>query len=368
MTARAELSALARRGMESVPVYAGDAAPCAVDLSDNTNLWGTPPASLRALQSADASVLARYPATYAGSLRDALLEYVGLAGVDRADVVTGCGSDDVLDSVMRAFAEPGERIAFSSPTFSMIPTFARLNGLTPTPIPFAAKFEIDVEQLVDARAKLTYMCAPNNPTGTHVARSAVEYIVRNAAGLIVIDEAYAEFAPEVFVDLCAASDRVLVTRTFSKAFGMAGLRLGYGIGGRDLVRLVTRARGPYKVNAFAERAARAALTPGADGRDWVRARAVDAVESRTRLVEAVASRGLPALPSAANFILIPTRRARQLASDLAARGVRVRVITGMPMEPRELADCEGLGLRIGVGPWAAMQAFLDALDEVLACA
>ncbi len=368
MTTRVELSALARRGMESIPVYIGDATPCAVDLSDNTNLWGAPPAVLRALRSADVSVVARYPATYAGSLRDALLEHVGLSGADGIDVVTGCGSDDVLDSAMRAFAQPGECIAFSSPTFSMIPTFAQLNGLTPTPVPFAPGFELDAERLVDARAKLTYVCAPNNPTGTHVARSAIDYIVQNAAGVIVIDEAYAEFAPEVFVDLCTASDRVLVTRTFSKAFGMAGLRLGYGIGDRNLVRLVTRARGPYKVNALAERAARAALTAGTEGRDWVLERAAEAVENRLRLVDAVNRRGLTALPSAANFILIPTRRARQLASGLATRGVRVRVITGMPAEPRELADCEGVGLRVGVGPWPAMQTFLNALDEVVACA
>src|SRR5258708_25806831 len=166
VTTRIELSELARRGMESVPVYIGDATPCAVDLSDNTNLWGAPPAVLRALHSADVSVLARYPATYAGSLRDALLEHVGLSGADGTDVVTGCGSDDVLDSAMRAFAQPGECIAFSSPTFSMIPTFAPLNGLTPPPLPFAPRFELDPERLVDPRAKLPYVCAPTNPPGT----------------------------------------------------------------------------------------------------------------------------------------------------------------------------------------------------------
>src|SRR5260221_14500793 len=104
---RVELSALARRGVESIPVYIGDATPCAVDLRDNTNLWGAPPAVLRALRSADVSVVGRYPATYAGSLRAAPLGHVGLSGADGIDVVTGWGSYDVLDAAMRAFAQPG---------------------------------------------------------------------------------------------------------------------------------------------------------------------------------------------------------------------------------------------------------------------
>jgi len=126
--------------------------------------------------------------------------------------------------------------------------------------------DIDAERLVDARAAITYLCTPNNPTATAATRAAVEHVVEHATGVVIIDEAYGEFAPERFADLVSAHERVLITRTFSKAFGLAGLRVGFGFGSRDLTRLVARARGPYKVNAMAERAVRAALGAEEGGR------------------------------------------------------------------------------------------------------
>ena len=354
---------MARSDIRALPLYAPDLAECAVDVSDNTNLWGMPPAARRALAEAPVSASTRYPSLYGAPLREAVLGYLGLRGAPSLAVVTGCGSDDVIDSTMRAFGAPGDRVAYSAPSFSMIPTFARLNGLEPVTIPLTATFDVDAERLVDLNAKITYLCTPNNPTGTVLSRGAVEYVVAHARGVVLLDEAYAEFAPETFVDLVRQSERLIVTRTFSKAFGLAGLRVGYGVGSADLVSLVERARGPYKVNAFAERAVLAALTPTDDALGWVHAHAVLAVENRERMQVALREIGLAALPSAANFLFVPTSRARLLASALRKRGVLVRALTGLPTALAPLAAADGAALRIGIGPWEMMQTVLEALTE-----
>jgi len=356
---------LARDGVTTLPLYSTEAAHCAVDLSDNTNLWGSPPAALAALRLPGSDNVARYPSLYSEPLRNQLLEYVGLTNDSTFDTITGCGSDDVLDATMRAFSANNASIAYSSPTFSIIPVLARLNGLTPHSIPFTGEMDIDAERLVDARAAITYLCTPNNPTATAASRAAVEFVVRHATGVVLIDEAYAEFAPDRFIDLVSERDNVLVARTFSKAFGLAGLRVGYGVGARELTRLVARARGPYKVNAMAERAVRASLQDIDGGIGWVRARAQDVIANRAQLAEALTARGLDVLPSAANFVFVPTRNATTISRGLVERGVLVRVMSGIPEEPDALASSGGTGLRIGVGPWEMMQRFLEALDAVL---
>src|SRR5215207_907557 len=315
--------ALARAEVRALPLYDPDASPCVVDVSDNVNLWGSPPAALRALNDGHAALVQHYPSLYSPSLRDAVLAYLGLSRATGIGVVTGCGSDDVLDSALRAFGEAGDEIVFTAPTFPMIPIFARLNGLVPVALPMGAHYEVDLERLVDQRAKITYLCTPNNPTSTAVSREAVEYVVEHASGLVVLDEAYAEFAPETFTMLAARSERLLVTRTFSKAFGLAGLRVGYGVGSSSVVHLVTRARGPYKVNALAEAAAIAALAVRADAVGWVAEHVALVATLRERVTVALRRLGLEPAPAAGNFVFVPTSRAQSLARTMRRRGVLV---------------------------------------------
>ncbi|MDB4884781.1 MAG: aspartate aminotransferase [Gemmatimonadetes bacterium] len=358
------IAALARDEVRALPLYAPDMTPCAIDVSDNTNLWGAPPAALRVLADVPAESVARYPSLYSTPLRESILRYLGLGGAPGVGVVTGCGSDDVLDSTMRAFGRAGARLAYSAPTFSMIPVFARLNGMEPVSIPLTAAFDVDAERLVACDAAVTYLCTPNNPTATPLSRAAVEYVAAHARGVVVIDEAYAEFSPDTFQELAARHERVLVVRTFSKAFGLAGLRVGYGVAGRELAGLVERARGPYKVNSLAERAVLASLDEGDDALGWVRAHAALAVELRERLVVELRALGFEPLPSVANFVCVPTPRAQLLASRLRERGVLVRALSGLSSDVPALAASNGMALRIGVGPWAVMQQLLDTLDMV----
>ena len=365
--ARNETTPQPRAAVRELPLYAPDVAACTVDVSENVNLWGSPPASLRALTSAAAARVNRYPSLYSTTLRDAVLTYLGLSSTNGIGLVTGCGSDDVLDAAIRAFGEPGDEVAFVAPTFVMIPIFTRLNGLVPAIVPMGPDYEIDPQRLVDRRAKITYLCTPNNPTSTAMSREAVEYVVERAAGLVVLDEAYAEFAPDVFTSLVARSERLLVTRTFSKAFGLAGLRVGYAVGSTAIVDAVTRARGPYKVNAFAETAAVAALADGPDALGWVIGHAALAVTIRERLASALRELGLEPAPSAGNFLFVPTSRASEIAREMRARGVLVRAMSGLPQDVFALKASGGHALRIGVGPWESMERLLDALREALAC-
>ena len=357
---------LAREAVAALPHFGSEPPDCAIDLGDNTNLWGAPPAALRVLRESPSDALSRYPSLYSEPLHAAMLRYVGLEGAAGVGIVTGCGSDDVLDSTMRAFGAPGDRIAFSSPTFSMIPVLARLNGLEPVTIPLAHSYDVDAERLVDLDAKITYLCAPNNPTGTCVSRAAVEYVVSNARGIVLLDEAYAEFAPEVFCDLVARNERLIVARTFSKAFGLAGLRVGYGVGARSVTRLVERARGPYKVGRLAERAVLSVLDDTPDGVQWVRAHAALAIVNRERLSGALRQLGLEALPSGANFVLVAHARAHESARLLRASGVVVRSFGELPAEIPAFARSGGTALRIGVGPWEMMEPLLDRLGTLLA--
>lgn len=352
----------ARQSYASIELYAPDRRPCAIDVSDNTNLWGAPPSAASVFAQAASASVTRYPELYAGSLKSAIAEY---AGVTIDQVVTGCGSDDVIDSTLRAFAEPGDVIAMPDPSFSAIPIFARMNALAPILVPLTRSYDVDVERMLDARAKITYLCSPNNPTGAALSRAAIETIVDRASGLVMVDEAYAEFAGASTADLVSASERVLITRTMSKAFGLAGLRIGYAIGAPALVREVEKSRGPYKVNAIAERVALSVLR---NDMAWVREHVEIVIDNRTRFIGALRELGLDPLPSQANFVLVPVPDAARVAGEMRARGIAVRPFERLSAaEGTALASSGGDALRITIGPWEVMSRVLGVVREVVAC-
>lgn len=341
------VAALARGSYRDIALYSAPSGPFSVDLSDNTNLWGAPPAALRALAAVGATDVTRYPAAYEPALATALADYVGVS----ADMIAcGCGSDDVLDSAIRAFAEPGETLCLPDPSFTMIPAFARANGLSPLSIPLTRSFDVDVDAMLETGARITYLCSPNNPTGGPLPRRVVEQIVESSRGLVIIDQAYAEFGGDNYIDLASRGRPVLVTRTMSKAFGLAGLRVGYGIGSPDLIGEVLKARGPYKVSALGERAAIAVLE---SDRRWVADQVNEAIGNRSRFRAELAKRGMASLESSANFVLVPVADCAAVSRRLERAGVRVRALPGLA----------GIGdsIRIAIGPWKMMQRCLDAL-------
>jgi histidinol-phosphate aminotransferase len=325
-----------RRSYESIPRYTPDLSPCRVDLSDNTNAWGTPPAALDAIALSRSA--ARYPTPYGEDLKAALATYTGMP---TEMIATGCGSDDILDCAMRAFAEPRERFVYPVPTFVMGPVFAQLNGLTPVATPLAE---------LPGAGRIVYLCSPNNPTGALTSRSQVESLLRACTPeqVVIIDEAYVEYVGASVIDLIHRHDRLVVTRTLSKAFGLAGLRVGYALAQPALIHELEKARGPYKVSSIAEAAAVAALT---DGLEWVKAHVRIALRMRQLLVRELRQRELEPLPSAANFLFVPMPNAVALARRMRELGVAVRGFESPS------------GFRINVAPWEMLEDALATLDQ-----
>ena len=350
---------IGRESYRAIELYAPDRAPCRVDLSDNTNCWGIAPAVEEAIREASIPTVTRYPNLYAASLKEALGHYLGVSH-DR--IVTGCGSDDILDSAIRAFAEPGDVIVSPDPSFAMIPIFARMNGLRSVAVPLTAAYDIDADAMLATDARIIYLCSPNNPTGAALTRAEVERVVERARGVVILDEAYAEFASVDLSRIALDSDRVLVARTMSKAFGLAGLRIGYATGAPALVGEVEKSRGPYKVSAIAERAALAAL---GDGLEWARQHIAEAKEARTRLTAELERRGLAPIRSEANFVLVPIPDANARARHMRSLGVAVRPFERLPTISDPLRESGGSALRISVGPWDMVEAALAALDAAM---
>jgi histidinol-phosphate aminotransferase len=342
---------LARDGFNAIPRYASG-TDVAIDLSDNTNAWGTPPAAAAVLRDAAGTGAARYPDLYGASLKRTV---AARAGISPECVVTGNGSDDVLDCTIRAFAAPGDTVAHPDPTFVMLPVFSRINGIQPVPVPLTADYAMDADALLATGARIIYLCTPNNPTGTATSADAVRKVIAHATGLVIVDEAYAEFTgvPGLLAE-APSLERVLVCRTFSKAYGLAGLRVGYGTATPAIVETIERSRGPYKLSTFAERAAVAAMT---DDAEWVADRAAEAVTNRTRLADELRRLGFKPLPSAANFLLVPTPKAVALAEWLRNDGIGIRAFRGLP----------GIGdaFRITAAPWPIMERALTSLKAGL---
>jgi len=335
----------------TLTTYDPGRVPCRVDLSDNTNLFGAPPSAVNALNSIESRGITRYPDVYAQSLKRAL---AAINNVGPENITTGCGSDDVIDSAFRAFCDEDASIACTTPTFGMIPSFASMNSARLIEVPLGQDFDLNVGPLIDASAAVTYLCRPNNPTGTQFGRTAVERIAGQCRGVLLIDEAYADFADDNMAAFAAHSDRTVVLRTLSKAWGLAGLRIGYAIGPAALIAEIEKSRGPYKVSAAAEQTALAVLSR--DG-GWVRERIADVRANRARLRTTLERQGVRVLDSAANFLLIACDGpASAWNHALRAQGVGVR----------PFPDMAGRGdfLRVTIGPWEMMQQFLDAFDQV----
>ncbi|MFP3947402.1 MAG: pyridoxal phosphate-dependent aminotransferase [Longimicrobiales bacterium] len=335
--------------------YAPDRRPVAVDLSDNTNRWGPHPAALAVFRNASPESLTRYPSVYADTLKSAVAERWDVPG---ECVATGCGSDDLLDSTFRAVSAGGGAVAYMDPTFSMIPIFSRMNGLESVAVPWS-EAEEDPDRLVATGAAAVYVCAPNNPTGL-VPRSGWLEGLLDAVGpegpVVVLDEAYAEFADESRITTAPDTRRLLVLRTLSKAFGLAGLRIGYAVGPADVVAEVEKSRGPYKVGRIDEEAAVQALRASGE---WIDGIVRQTRDNRTRLIGELDDRQLRPLPSQGNFVFLPVapRTTAEVTKGLRDRGVAVRPFPDVP----ELGD----GVRVTIGPWEMMERFLNALDEVI---
>lgn len=352
MTTPTHIDRLPRETYATLKPYVPLMTPVEVELSENTNQWGAPPAAVEALKACDATALFNYPSQPISPLLAQLAEYIGTN--DPNTIVLGCGSDDILDCSMRAFAEPGDVMAYSDPTFSMSAYFGRTNGLTPVGVPVLPDWNVDVDGLLATKARIIYLCAPNNPTGTPIPETSVRRLLDESDGIVIVDEAYAEFANSSWAKCAPQEERLVVFRTMSKAFGLGGLRIGYAVGRPELLLEIDKASGPFKVNSIAERVASATLK---NGLPWVQARVKDAQAARTALHASLTSLGLKPLPSESNYLMVAVPNALGIAAHMRENGIAVRAFSNLAVI--------GDALRITVGPEHMMQRCVAALSAAL---
>ncbi len=328
----------------------------AVKLASNENPLGPSP---RAIEAA-ARVLTdshRYPDGAAYDLRAKLAKK---HGVGMNEILLGAGSNELLDLLARVFCTHESHIVFAEPAFVVYRIAALACGVPFTAVPLTPELRHDLPAMAAAvtpQTRLMYVANPNNPTGTHVNRAAVEKLLREVPPevIIVMDEAYLEYAdaPDYpdSLQLRSLRERLVVLRTFSKIYGLAALRVGYAVGPRQLIDYMNRVRAPFNVSTLAQAAAVAAL----DDQEHVSAaRSLNAKERR-RVSEALIAKGLKVAPSQANFVLVDVGRpARPVYDALLKRGVIVRPFAALPTS-----------LRVTLGTERENDRFLSALGEVL---
>ncbi len=332
----------ARAALDAIPVYVPGrsaevvAAEHGIDdvvkLASNEAPFGPLPAARAAIADAVAG-LNRYPDDRSAALTDALATVLR---VDPTQVLLGAGSVDLCRAACAATLDPGDEIVFAWPSFEMYPILALHMDATAVRVPLVdQRHDLDaMARAVTDRTRLVFVCNPNNPTSTAVDRRALDAFldaVRDDC-LVVLDEAYFEFVTDPDVpdglDLLAGHDNIVVLRTFSKAYGLAALRVGYAIGHPDVIAVLRKVAMPFRVNALAQVAALASL--GADAQAEMRARVAEVCTERDRLTDALAALGLPVPISQANFLWLDVPdEAAALGSLSEQRGVVLRVFPGV---------------------------------------
>ena len=298
----------------------------------------------------------RYPDREATELRAAVAD---LHGVDPAQVFCANGSNEVLQAVCLAYGGPGRAVVTFEPTYALHAHIAHLTGTAVHEYPRRSDFSLDPDVVADAlagdRPAITFLCSPNNPTGMAEDPATVRTVLAAAAGLVVVDEAYGQFADWSAVDLIDDDVPLVVTRTFSKTWSLAALRLGYLIGPAPVVAMLQRVSLPYHLDAAKQLAGTLAVRYRGEMADRVSA----LVRERQRLLAALGCLPVTTWPSQANFILFrPAHRpGAEVWQDLVERSVLVRDTSSWP----------GLGgsLRVTVGTPEENTRFLTALTEVL---
>lgn len=310
-----------------------------VKLASNESPYGPSPKALAAAHEA-LEESHRYPDGASFALRAKLSDRLDVGG---EHLVFGCGADELLELLAKTLLGPGDECVFAWPSFAMYPIVAKGMGATPVTVPLDADYTHDLDAIraaITPATKLVFVCNPNNPTGTSVRSEAFEAFMQAVPDdvVIAIDEAYVDFArPEGFPDSLAWVRKrpgTIVLRTFSKTYGIAGLRIGYGVADAELASYLERARHPFNVSRVAEAAALGAL----DDEEF-RARVTrENAEGRETLTRELSALGLRVWPSDANFVLV------EIGGEAYERLLREGVIV-RPMKGFGLEDC----VRISVG-------------------
>jgi histidinol-phosphate aminotransferase len=310
-----------------------------IKLNTNENPYPPSPKVLEALKVAATNDLRLYPDPEATALRDKAAQ---IYGVTPQQVLAGNGSDDLLSMLFRACVDAGSvgQVAYPVPTYSLYDTLVAIQGAEPARVPFPADFALPIAELLATSARLTIICNPNSPSGTLTPLSAILDFARRATGLVVVDEAYVDFAGETSLSLLGDCPNLVVLRTFSKSFSLAGMRVGLAFGSADVMRELHKVKDSYNLDRLSLAAATAAL----DDCDWMRANVARVCAAREQLLGDLRGLGFRVLSSQANFVFARPETtgpsAAELYQKLKEAGILVRYFPTPALRD---------GLRITVG-------------------
>ena len=352
------IRALVRDDIAALAPYDPNFTPCAINLSANENTYGMPSEVRAEVDAAVAAVATnRYPDPMSNELRDQIAAWHGLR---RENVCVGNGGDELLFNFFLAFGGPGKRLVDCPPTFTVYDIYSRMLGTDVLRVwrdPDTYELDLDALLPAAAQADMVIVTSPNNPTGNVIAPKDAARLCDACPGMVMIDEAYAEFAGEgcSCEGLLATHDNLVILHTFSKAFCLAGVRMGYVLAAPDVIEVLGAVRQPYTVDVFAQAAAQVVTAR----RDAFQPTIDLIVSERARLAEALAAiDGVRVWPSEGNFLLVRAPRAGEVRALLRdEHSILVRDFSQAP----GLADC----LRITVGTPEENDALIAAMKATV---
>lgn len=346
-----------RPGLLALPTYSVDEMEYDIKLDANESPMNLPPlVQEKVINRLTFLPFNRYPEMGMTGLREQIAQSFNLSV---SNVLIGSGSSEILLALCHALGGDGNSIVYPVPSFSMYGIYIKMADSTPIPVALnTADFSVDRDKMVKAAkasgASLVMLCNPNNPTGTAMPLEDIEYILGEVDCPVAVDEAYYEFYGKSAIGLLDKYKNLIVTRTFSKAYGLAAARVGYMLASADLIEAVGKVMMPYHVNALSLAAAevvyqmRDEFTPG------IR----QSITERTRMAEAFKElSGITVYPSQANFLLIKTVKAKKLSAFFSERGIGIRDFSSSA----ELTNC----LRISIGTPVENDVLLKTVKDFL---
>lgn len=352
MAARSTIPDFVRPAIRAIEGYTPGEQPQDrryIKLNTNENPYPPSPGVLDAVRACATDALRLYPDPMADALRDRAAQVYGFR---RDEILAGNGSDDLLAIIVRACIDPGDRVVYPHPTYSLYDTLVTIGGGSAVHIPFGPDFALPAG-LAEAGGRVTFLCNPNSPSGTAIPLAQIEDLSRRVSGLLVVDEAYVDFADASALPLVHHLPNVVVLRTFSKSFSLAGLRIGLAFGPAPIMAELAKVKDSYNLTRVSIAAAVAALEDYA----WMEAAAARVRATRTRLVDGLRALGFVVPDSQANFVLARRagRNQQSLYEALKARGILIRYFA-----TPELSDA----VRITVGTDDEVDTLLAALREL----
>jgi histidinol-phosphate aminotransferase len=298
----------------------------------------------------------RYPDPQQSTVKSVL---AAQNGVEKNQILLGNGSDEVLDLLFRAFCEPKiDNVITLPPTYGMYSVLANLNAIENREVLLSTDFQPQLNEImkvVDANTKMIFLCSPNNPTGNSFSTESVQYLLNNFNGLVVIDEAYIDFSDkESWIQKIKDYPNLIITQTLSKAYGLAGIRLGICYASAAIIAVLNKIKPPYNVNELTQKRALARLSDSAKIKEEINS----IIAQRELLLKVLYEVNFVSkiYPTEANFILIKVDNANQRYDELIAKGIVIRNRTTQPL-------CENT-LRLTVGTEKENKKLIDALQSL----